>query len=411
MLNSIPAEHVLTVAPQLTAIVKGLPGNATENPLRYPNRLRNALDALQDEPELVVQVPPQALEAARAGTTLVLVIEGSLQATNVANGSVQFVLGKRDYFQVSAFGCGGMGRVWMPCFEQDAVSWDLEYSIKIDGLPPASVSALNVASSGALCQQYASNGRKTYKFRLDLPTLAHQISFAAGLFDMVRIPAAPFALAFCPRGMGASKLALAMEFFSRAFGFVNWYLGGASFPFPSYYVVFLRDILPIRGTLDGANVSLLSSLALFDSTIIDQNFTLRLALAQCLARQYFSIFLRPEAPAARWVTTGIAGYLGRQLLRVFHGNNDCRYNLRRDMERLVGMDAGHGPLVEVPNVPASPAEEDWFELKAYLVVTILDHRLEKGSLQKVCAQCVPALCAAHPPADALRSLDNHPAVE
>ncbi|MFX6335009.1 hypothetical protein ABTF54_20300, partial [Acinetobacter baumannii] len=53
-----------------------------------------------------------------------------------------------------------------------------------------------------------------------------QIGFAIGLFDIVRIPAAPFALAYAPLGMG-SRLTLAMEFFSRAFGFINWYLGGA----------------------------------------------------------------------------------------------------------------------------------------------------------------------------------------
>lgn len=270
----------------------------------------------------------------------------------------------------------------MPCFEGDAIPWDLEFHIDTKSITnPSLLSKVNMGSSGALCQQFSSGATKIYQFKLDLPTRPHLITFALGIFDLVRIPAAPFAMALCPLGT-EDKIALAVEFFSRAFGFVNWLLS-CSFPYPSFYLVFIKDFLPIDTAIQGANISLVSSLSLFDPAIIDQNLTIRRLLCTCLTEQYFGIRLPPLDSASRWLTTGISGYLACLLLRAFHGHNEFRFNLRQDMSRVLQLESGHAPLMETPEFFANPLDEEWFRLKSYLVVMVLDNRLEKGGLQRV----------------------------
>lgn len=350
-------------------------------PIKYPNKVRQVLLSTREKTELTVTLPESYCQAASdPSCSLVLKIEYSLSDPTSA---VNFLCSaKKEYFQVFA---AGAGRLWIPCFEEVALPWDLEYHVSLEGVSSSSLIANNlmVASSGALCQQFLSpDGKfKTFKFELDIPTHPSAISFAAGLFDSVKIPAAPFAMALCPLGMG-SKLHLAMEFFSRAFGFVNWYLS-CVFPYPSYYVVFLKDAVAMEEMVSGANVSIYSSLALFDSTIIDQNLVTRRLLCRGLAAQYFGVRLWPSEASSRWATTGICGYLAQLTLRVFHGHNDYRYGIKRDMAAVMDVDAGHGPLTEAPELFANPADETWFRRKAYLALCILENRLEKGVLQKV----------------------------
>jgi transcription initiation factor TFIID subunit 2 len=189
----------------------------------------------------------------------------------------------------------------------------------------------------------------------------------------------------------AAKLALSVEFLSRAFGFINWYLS-ATFPYPSYYCVFLHKALSASESASVANISLFSTLALFNNTIIDQNLKTRSLISAALTEQFFGVRLRAEGSASRWLTQGISGFLTRHMLRIFHGNNDFRYNLKRSMATLLAADTGHGPIVDVPDVFANPVDEDWLRLKSCLIMIVFEHRLEKGTLQKVFASCLVNYC-------------------
>lgn len=362
--------------------------------IQHPNRLKQALLISRDSFELTIRVPPLALTPPPPANDLIILrIEYDLTDNSTAAG-LHFVLrflpkvgegGERiKYFQISAAAVAGMGRLWMPCFENDALRWDLEYHLCTEGLSTIQhVSQLHVASSGALCQQYVNGETRTkiFRYRLDIPSIPAAIAFTAGLFEMLRVPAAPFAAAYCPVGMGA-KLSLAVEFFSRTFGFVNWYLSGV-FPYPSYYIVFLCDVLAVGESMAAANMSLFSSLALFDNSIIDQNLITRLLVCEGIAQQYFGIRLRPAGSTSRWITLGLGGFLARQMLRVFHGNNEFRYGVRRDIATVLAFENGHGPIASVPDVLANPIDEEWLRLKSYLIILILENRLEKGGLQKV----------------------------
>lgn len=343
--------------------------------------MRQALLGAREKRELIITLPESGRPPLSPDQVLVLRIEYTLK--NPKWGVAFLKLLGKEYVQVHAAAVAGMGRCWIPCFEEASVPWDLEYHFSLDGISPSLIANLSLVSSGALCQQFLSpDGKfKIFKFELDIPTFPSLICFAAGLFDSVKIPAAPFAMALAPLGT-ATKLTLAMEFFSRAFGFVNWHLA-TSFPYPSYYVVFLKDVVAMDGILSGANVSIYSSLNLFESSIIDQNLVTRRLLSIGLVSQYFGVRLRPDDSSSRWLTTGIGGYLSRLLLRVFHGYNDYRYGIKKHMAAVVEVDSGHGPLTEIPDVFANPADEEWFHLKSSLALFILENRLEKGVLQKV----------------------------
>ena len=92
-----------------------------------------------------------------------------------------------------------------------------------------------------------------------------------------------------------------MEFFGKAFNFYNWFLNSSSgnlksltslssevFPFPSYYLIFVKD-LP-KNFITSANLTLISSDFLCEATgDIDQNFETRRILCKCLAEQYFNL--------------------------------------------------------------------------------------------------------------------------
>lgn len=207
---------------------------------------------------------------------------------------------------------------------------------------------------------------------------ANKLAFAIGLFESVKIPLAPFAYAFCPIGMSA-KLTLIVEFFSKAFGFYNWYLS-TLFPFASYFLVFAK-----QAHLDsyaGANMSIMASHLLHDGTVIDQVFETRRLLAETLCKQYFGIKIRADAPEDNWIQVGFQKYLSALLLRVFHGKNDYKYTLRTDLERAFELEPGKAPLHST-RIGSDVASREWFALKSRIVLCILERKLEKTGLQRV----------------------------
>ncbi|PJF18937.1 hypothetical protein PSACC_01248 [Paramicrosporidium saccamoebae] len=373
------AEYTLERVALDTLVPEGVTVGAPSELIQYPNRLRQEILNSRDRSELKVTLP-----TVRAGEEIVLRIEYEMKLSFLARMDGE----ETRYFQVHATGMDGMGRHWLPCFEDDPILWDFEYRISTDKIPSLlATQNIHVASSGALCQQFflPEENTKVLQFKLDVLTPPRNVGFVAGIFEMVRVPAAPFAAAFCPLGM-AAKLTLSVEFLSRAFGYINWYLT-TTFPYPSYYCVFLREAFAASESASVANISLFSTLALFNNTIIDQTLKTRSLISAALAEQYFGVRLRAEGSASRWLTQGISGFLARHMLRIFHGNNDFRYNLKKAMATLLAVDTGHGPIVDAPDVFANPADEDWLRLKSCLTMIVFEHRLEKGALQKVSASC------------------------
>lgn len=177
----------------------------------------------------------------------------------------------------------------------------------------------------------------------------------------------------------AAKLSGTAEFFSKAFGFYNWYLS-TLFPFASYFLVFVKQAPQLAYT--GANVAIMGADLLYDGTIIDQVYETRKLLAETLCRQYFGVKLTVQAREDEWLLAGIQSYLSALLLRVFHGKNDYRYQLKLDMERSFELEPGMPPLHST-RIPKDSKSREWLSLKSRIILCLLERKLEKTGLQRV----------------------------
>lgn len=245
-----------------------------------------------------------------------------------------------------------------------------------------------------------------YKIQ-DIPCLSNQISFLVGVFDAVKVPNVPFAYAFSPIGK-SSKLTNCMDFFGKAFNFYNWFLNSSSgnlkslqslssevFPFPSYYIIFVKD-LP-KSFISAANMTVISSDLLCESTDIDQTFETRRILCKALAEQYFNLRIDLKSENDSWILKGIVNYLSEIQLKTFHGNNDYRLKIKKDVEKLVQLEnsenlyvpalanlAGYLKEQQGKLNPIDRANlEEILELKSRLIFILLERKIERTFLQKL----------------------------
>ncbi|KAL2558049.1 Transcription initiation factor TFIID subunit 2 [Forsythia ovata] len=75
----------------------------------------------------------------------------------------------------------------------------------------------------------------------------------------------------------------------------------------------------------GASLSIFSSQMLFDERLIDQTIETRIRLAYALARQWFGVYITPEASNDDWLLDGLAGFLTNTFIRMYLGNNEAHY--------------------------------------------------------------------------------------
>ena len=199
-----------------------------------------------------------------------------------------------------------------------------------------------------------------------------------------------------------------MEFFGKAFNFYNWFLNSSSgnlksltslssevFPFPSYYVIFVKD-LP-KTFISSANLTLISSDLLCEVTDIDQNFETRRILCKALAEQYFNLRIDLKTLNDNWIIKGIINYLSEIQLKTFHGNNDYRLKIKKDIERLVNLEnsenlyvpalANLSGYLQEQEGKLNPIDktnlEEILEIKSRLIFILLERKIEKTFLQKL----------------------------
>ncbi|XP_057777972.1 transcription initiation factor TFIID subunit 2-like [Salvia miltiorrhiza] len=210
-------------------------------------------------------------------------------------------------------------RCWFPCLD-DSVQcccYDLEFTVASD---------LVAVSSGTLLHQVLTKDdppQKTYVYKLDVPVAAQWISLAVAPFEILPDRHRGLLSYFClPSNL--SKLRNTVVFFYNAFSHYEDYLS-ASFPFGSYTQVFIAPEMTVSSWSSGASTSIFSSHLLFDEKLIDQTIETRIKLAYALARQWFGVYITPEAPNDEWLVEGLAGFLTDSFIKRFLGNNEARY--------------------------------------------------------------------------------------
>lgn len=91
------------------------------------------------------------------------------------------------------------------------------------------------------------------------------------------------------------------------------------------------------------------------------------------------VFTIPKEPGDTWVVVGIAYYMTDIFLRKLSGNNEYRFNQKRASDRVVELDIDRPSLRDMGGlIHLDPSELEFMNLKAPLVLFILDQRLKKS---------------------------------
>ncbi|KAL2645776.1 hypothetical protein AAZV13_05G012000 [Glycine max] len=210
-------------------------------------------------------------------------------------------------------------RCWFPCIDDNSqrCCYDLEFTVAHN---------LVAVSTGSLLYQVLSKDnppRKTYFYKLDVPVAARWISLAVAPFEV--FPDHQFSLiSHMCSPPNLSKMRNTVDFFHSAFSCYKDFLS-VDFPFDSYTQVFIEPEMAVSSLSLGASMSIFSSQVLFDEKVIDQTIDTRVKLAYALARQWFGVYITPEAPNDEWLLDGLAGFLTDFFIKKHLGNNEARY--------------------------------------------------------------------------------------
>ncbi|KAG9313991.1 hypothetical protein JVU11DRAFT_4768 [Chiua virens] len=308
-------------------------------------------------------------------------------------------------------------RCWVPCVDNfwEKCTWEFEFVVPRyleepdltqrdengDYVEQQETIPTVVVCSGDLVEQVAhpNNSNKTiYLFSQTVLTSVQHVAFAAGPFHIYPIAAdspeeasgvtQPLMHAFCLPGQesmlhtSTSFLRSAMNFYCTDFG---------SYPFGSFKVVAVDD-MPVQ-RFDSATLSLVTIDLLHGEDAIEQVIETRQALSHSLACQWMGINIQPKAWSDTWLVNGLALYITGFFIRRLLGNNEYRYRLKRDMQRVVEWDNGSMPPIcqpqhlDPPDVAALP----FVNLKAPLVLHILDRRLGKSGTSLGLSRVLPKI--------------------
>lgn len=135
-----------------------------------------------------------------------------------------------------------------------------------------------------------------------------------------------------------------------------------------------------NSTVPSASLSICSNRLLFSRDMIDPINPATKTLTYALAAQWSGVSMIPKDWQDLWVVIGIAYYMTGTFLKKLTGNNEYRFRLKKDAERICELDVGRKSLYSQGwELPLTPSDFDFVALKAPLVLYILDRRLTKSS--------------------------------
>lgn len=161
----------------------------------------------------------------------------------------------------------------------------------------------------------------------------------------------------------------AMDHFALTYG---------RYPFDNYKMCFVDDMVPETVPLCG--FSLCSNRLLFPREIIDYEVEVARTLVHALASQWFGINIIPSENSDIWLVVGIAWFMTDLYLKILCGNNWYRFRMKDQGDHLVQIDFSRPSLEDLGNhLHLGDFEINFMNLKANLVLFILDRRLSKSS--------------------------------
>lgn len=160
-----------------------------------------------------------------------------------------------------------------------------------------------------------------------------------------------------------------MDFFSLTYG---------SYPFSNYKVCFVDDLS--QEIVDTGSLSICSSRVLFPEDIIEPLDRVTRQLVHALASQWMGVNIVPKEPADMWVVVGISYFMTDMFLKKLCGTNEYRFRQKQASDRILDLDIARPSLYDTGAIISlDPSELEFMELKAPLVLFVLDRRLTKAS--------------------------------
>ena len=251
---------------------------------------------------------------------------------------------------------------------------------------------MTVVCSGLLTDEIVDpedDHKKIMTFESEKATSVHKMGFAVGPFEHVdlfsdfrteeddeRLGASALKIhGYClPRMADLVRntcvaLATAADFLSLTF---------SGYPFDCYKLCFVEDM--VDDTVPLYSLSFISTRLLHPDTIIDTEVQVTRKLVHSLAVQWSGICIIPNTRRDRWVTIGIALYMTDLFMKKLCGNNEHRFNTKVSTDKLVEMDVNRPSLYELGQyLHVGEFEREFMELKAPLVLFILDKRIAKAT--------------------------------
>ncbi|KAI8903370.1 hypothetical protein EDD86DRAFT_195844 [Gorgonomyces haynaldii] len=313
-------------------------------------------------------------------------------------------------------------RFWMPCLDKpnEKFTVDIMVSVPMDqSLLGGSRHQMIAVCSGKLLSRLQQDKRFVYLFREDTPISTSSLVIAIGPWESIRLVQnkkldnvddqfteklgnqhSKIEI-FYP--LGYKKAVQATTFFlPQAMEFFEQWIG-TSYPFDSFKIVFTEHLSGL--SFIGSSCVVCGLDVLVQESTIDQVIETRSLLSQMLVRQWFGHYVSPTHWDDIWVIIGFVSVISQQFIRKLHGANEDKFRGRKDMERCVYLDVNQLPLCPsqmsshlIENYPEhfpcypeqdpqSPRSE-LLQLKAALVLQMMEKRMGKGLIQKICNRII-----------------------
>ena len=278
--------------------------------------------------EITVRLPSETMPLVKEKKMLRLSIEFCLDKPSsiihfvVPNGEGSAVERASHMY---SYRWGNSSRLWFPCIDSysELCTWKVEVTCDV---------GMVAVCPGELTEKIYTQDEKrvTHHFTLSTPTSASNIGIAVGPFEVFPDPELADVTYFVLPGLG-SLVKNTTSFISDAFEFFEDSLN-TQYPYATYKLVFVDEAYETSQAF--ATMGIVNTTLLHPPTVIDQTFVTRRVLTECLAEQFFGMFVSIQSWADVWLVHGISIYLASLYIRKAFGNNEYRHWLLTELEKL-----------------------------------------------------------------------------
>lgn len=161
-----------------------------------------------------------------------------------------------------------------------------------------------------------------------------------------------------------------------------------SYPFEKAYKLAFVDDLECD-VAHSASFSICSSRLLFPETVWEPLDATTRTLVHAVASQWIGVNVTAARPRDYWVIVGASWFMAELYLQELFGRNDLRFRERNMVQRILELDVRRPSLSTLGEyLSLDPGETEFMELKAFMVLAILHHRLVKQSGKNGMDRCL-----------------------